>query len=340
MQIIYNAALIPVFFFILKETRSDIILKKRAKAARKANPGRQIYAQVELDAPTLWKLLEVSCARPTRMLLTEPVVASFTLWISFAWGILFLFFSSVVQTYTANYHWSNMLTGTVQLAISVGAIIGTIINPFQDWLYFKSADRNPRKHGRPIAEARLYTSIPGSLLFTGSLFWYGWSSQAKTHWIVPTIAIAASGLGIYSIYMAVVNYLADSYEKYASSALSAAALGRNTFGAFLPLASYPMFNNLGFGWAGSLVGFIAAALSIVPVVLVLKGPEIRRRSPFMREAMFSHTAEVEKQASAAARGENLQEDAGIEGVNHGAPLPPESQSSESRVGSENADDRV
>jgi MFS family permease len=188
---------------------------------------------------------------------------------------------------------STLATGLVQLAISVGPIIGTIINPVQDWFYLRSASRNTEKPGRAIPEARLYTSIPGSLLFAAGLFWYGWASMPDVHWIVPTIGITAAGIGIYSIYMAVVNYLTDAYERYAASALSAASLGRNSFGAFLPLASPQLFSNLGFGWAGTLLGFIGIALSIVPVVLVWKGPQIRARSTFMREAMWEPEEKIE-----------------------------------------------
>ncbi|CAG8036432.1 unnamed protein product [Penicillium olsonii] len=299
VQIIYNAALIPVFWFILRETRPDVILKTRARKIRKET-GRPIYAAAEIDAPSKLRLLQISFSRPTNMLMTEPVVIFFTLWISFAWGILYLFFSSVVQTYSTNYNWSTLATGLVQLAITVGAIIGTIINPLQDWFYFRSSGRNTEKPGKPIPEARLYTAIPGSLLFAASLFWYGWSSKPDVHWIVPTIGITCAGLGIYSIYMAVVNYLTDAYERYAASALSAASLGRNSFGAFLPLASPQLFSNLGFGWAGSLLGFIAIALSVVPVVLVLKGPQIRARSTFMREAMWEPEEKVEVDSSGKA----------------------------------------
>ncbi|KAJ5998269.1 hypothetical protein N7451_006079 [Penicillium sp. IBT 35674x] len=292
IQIIYNAALIPAFWFILRETRPDVILKARARKIRKET-GRPVYAAAEVDAPNKLSLLKVSFQRPTRMLTSEPVVIFFTLWISFAWGILYLFFSSVVQTYSANYNWDTLATGLVQLAISVGAIIGTIINPGQDWLYQRSASRNKEKPGTPIPEARLYTAIPGSLLFAAGLFWYGWASQPDIQWIVPTIGITAAGIGIYSIYMAVVNYLTDAYERYAASALSAASLGRNAFGAFLPLASTELFSNLGFGWAGSLLGFIGIALSVVPVVLVLNGSKIRARSAFMREAMWEPEEKVE-----------------------------------------------
>lgn len=73
--------------------------------------------------------MKISFGRPTKMLLTEPVVIFFTLWVSFAWGILFLFFSSVVQTFSNNYGFDTLQTGLVQLAITVGAAIGTFINP-------------------------------------------------------------------------------------------------------------------------------------------------------------------------------------------------------------------
>ncbi|KAI4928311.1 uncharacterized protein J4E92_005795 [Alternaria infectoria] len=285
IQIIYNAALIPVFYIILKETRGDVILKKRAQKLRKET-GREIYAESELEKPSIASLLKVSFMRPTKMLFTEPVVTFFTLWISFAWGILFLFFSSVVQTFSASYGFGTFQTGLIQLAITVGALIGTLINPLQDWMYLRTASKNQERPGKPIPEGRLYTSIPGSLLFTVGLFMYGWTCRPEIHWIVPAIGICIVGVGIYSIYMGVVNYLTDAYEKYAASALSAASLGRNTFGAFLPFASYSLFQNLGFGWAGSLLGFVGLALSLVPVVLLLKGRQIRAKSPFMSEATF------------------------------------------------------
>jgi MFS family permease len=284
VQLISDAALLPLFWFILKETRGDVILASRAKKLRKQ--GRNAFAKSELNKSSVIEMLKVSFKRPTKMLVTEFVVISFTLWVSFAWGILFLFQSSVTQVFTELYGFGTFQTNLVQLALSVGAIIGTIINPVQDMLYLRSAKNNKERPGKPVPEARLYFAVPGSLVFTAGMFWYGWSSYQNIHWIVPTLGIACVGLGIYEIYMAVVNYLADAYEKYAASALSAASLGRNTFGAFLPLASQALYTNLGFQWASSLLGFIGLALSVVPVILLLKGPDIRARSPFMSESTY------------------------------------------------------
>lgn len=285
IQIIYNAALIPLFWFILKETRADVILARRAKKLRKET-GQDVYAESELERQSTWMQLRLSFQRPAGMLVSEPVVIFFTLWVSFAWGVLFLFFSSVVQTFQAAYGFDTLQTGLVQLAISAGAVIATIINPAQDWAYLRSASRNKERPGKPIPEARLYSSIPGTVLFAAGLFWYGWTCRSGIHWIVPTCGIACVGVGIYTIYLGVVNYLTDAYEKYAASALSAASMGRNTFGAFLPLAAQPLFATLGFGWAGSLLGFVGLAMVAIPIVLLFEGHSIRASSPFMSESSY------------------------------------------------------
>lgn len=282
-------ALIPLFYFILYETRGDVILAKRAKKLREQT-GRPIYTKTELEMPGAWERLKLSSTRPTRMLIKEPVVTFFALWVSFAWGILFLFFDSVYLTFHENYKWGAFNVGLVELTVLVGAIIGVACNPIQDAMYRQSAKRNMQADtpNKPIPEARLYTSIPGSLLFSGGLFWYGWGSvgHGSIHWIVPVLGIGCTGVGIYSILMTVINYLTDAYERYAASALSATSLSRNVTSGLLPLSSIALFEHLGFGWAGSLLGFVGVALSIVPVILVLKGPEIRRRSLFMRESTF------------------------------------------------------
>ena len=80
VQLISDAALLPVFWFILKETRGDVILARRAKNLRKQ--GRNAFAKSELNKSSVIEMLKVSFKRPTKMLVTEFVVISFTLWVS------------------------------------------------------------------------------------------------------------------------------------------------------------------------------------------------------------------------------------------------------------------
>ncbi|KYG50025.1 hypothetical protein M433DRAFT_139546 [Acidomyces richmondensis BFW] len=285
VQIIIDGALLPIFIAILRETRGDVLLARKSKKLREQGH-THAYSKSELNRLGTREELKISFGRPTKMLLTEFVVIAFTLWASFAWGILFLFESSIVQMFQTLYGWSMFPTTMVQLALSVGAVLATLINPLQDRLYLKSARRNEEKPGRPIPEARLYFAVPGSIIFTAGIFWSGWSGFPTTPWIVPTLGIGCVGFGVYEIYMAVLNYLSDSYEKYTASALSATSLGRNTFAAFLPLASKALYTNLGFGWASTLLGFIGAILSLAPVVILIKGRSIRERSPFMNESTY------------------------------------------------------
>ncbi|EME84439.1 uncharacterized protein MYCFIDRAFT_203024 [Pseudocercospora fijiensis CIRAD86] len=291
IQIIICTGFIPLFAYILRETRGDVILQNKAKKLRKEgnlsnddnDPKKYAYAKSELEKPSIVQALKLSFMRPTKMLISEFVVISFTIWVSFAWGLLFLFQSSVGIVFSELYNFDTFQVTLIQLAVSVGAIIGGAINPLQDRLYFKSARRNAERPGKCIPEARLYFAVPGSILFAASMFWFGWSAYSghATHWIVPTISLVTFGIGVYHIYLAVTNYLADAYEKYAASALSAAGFGRNITGAFLPLATPALYNNLGFNWASTMLGILALVLTAAPIALLIKGPVIRANSPFM-----------------------------------------------------------
>jgi hypothetical protein len=70
IQLIFNAALIPIFYIILKETRGDVILATRAKKLRK-DTGREVYAESELEKKSVLRQLKISFMRPTKMLTTE-----------------------------------------------------------------------------------------------------------------------------------------------------------------------------------------------------------------------------------------------------------------------------
>lgn len=85
-------------------------------------------------------------------------------------------------------------------------------------------------------------------------------------------------MGIYSVYLSVLNYLADIYGPYASSALAAQSFCRNISGGVLPLVNNDMFRNLTYQGASSLLGGLGLLLTMVPWVLVLFGPRIRGRS--------------------------------------------------------------
>lgn len=70
-------------------------------------------------------------------------------------------------------------------------------------------------------EGRLAFVCVESILMPAGLFWFGWTSYSSVPWIVPTLALGCATMGIFSIYLATFNYLADTYHRYASSAIAA-----------------------------------------------------------------------------------------------------------------------
>lgn len=134
-------------------------------------------------------------------------------------------------------------------------------------------------------EARLYFVCVQSALMPIGLFWFGWTSFSSVPWIVPTLAVGCSTMGILSIYLAVFNYLADTYHRYASSAIAAQSCckllsrtlnhddgyliglpGRNLLGGVFPLITNALFTNVGYPGASSLLGGIVSWILDVPLM--------------------------------------------------------------------------
>jgi MFS family permease len=226
---------------------------------------------------TLVRMITTSVQRPFVMLLTEPVVFFFSLWAAFSWSVLYINLSVIPLVFENVYGFSLIASDAQFTAAAVGSVLAMFLSIFQDTL----AERRDGWNTTP--EHRLYFSCVESVLLPIGLFMFGWSSQYHVHWIVPSLAVGLSTMGIFSIYLAVFNYLADTYHRYASSALAAQSFCRNVLGGIFPLVSKQMFENLGFGAAASLLGGIATGLTFVPWVLVFLGPKIRAQSKLASE---------------------------------------------------------
>ncbi|KAK7738572.1 hypothetical protein SLS53_006092 [Cytospora paraplurivora] len=261
------------------------------------------------ERASLGKMISISLYRPFFLLCTEPVVFFFSLWVSFAWAVLYLTFASIPYIFETVYGWNVEDSGYIFASMIVGAFLSTIIGVLQDELLkhpqwraenwsedssynehrSSQQQRGPRakfyailRRHFPVEapESRLYfTCITATLLPIG-LFLFGFTSHPSTPWISPAIAICLATMGIYSVYLATFNYLADVYHMYASSALAAQSCCRNVLGGIFPLVTLPLFENLGNSGAGGVLGGIALALTFVPWVLVFYGSRIRARSKF------------------------------------------------------------
>jgi hypothetical protein len=102
----------------------------------------------------------------------------------------------------------------------------------------------------------------------------------------------------------------SAYPQYAASALASNDFVRSLFGAGMPLASQPLFHNLGVAWGNTILGCCGVLFVPLPWVLIRLGPWLRERSP-----MAVHDAEILAARSAVDEGEKARvaSMAGVEG---------------------------
>ena len=313
-------ALLVVIVLTFKETRGSVLLSRRAKALNtwyerlesvgyygvtmpvdastassgglvKTSPSsvpQRIRWKVKSDEErgSILQMISISLYRPFHLLLTEPVVFSFSLWISFSWAVLYLQFSAIPLVFQTNYGFNIEQSDAVFIAISIGSLLSTLISVYQEPLARKYLAPKRQKF-LSTPEGRLMFCCAQSALCPIGLFWFAWTQFSSIPWIVPTIAIACFTMGIFSVYLAVFNYLADIYGRYASSTLAAQSFCRNMLAGAFPIFTPQMFRALTFQGAGSFLAGVAALLTVVPWVLVFFGPKIRARSKFARELVMN-----------------------------------------------------
>ncbi|KAI1432786.1 major facilitator superfamily domain-containing protein [Xylaria sp. CBS 124048] len=250
---------------------------------------------------SLVSMISISLTRPFHFLFTEPIVFFFSLWVSFAWAILYLMFSSITLVFNRQYDFNVQQSGYVFGAMVVGSILATMMGIFQEdllrypgWQAKSTLEDNTRgEYSNPrfwafirrrfpaeSSESRLYFTCFSSVLLPAGLYLFGFSARPDIHWMVPTTGIGLATAGIYSVYLATFNYFADSYQAYASSATAAQSFCRNVLAGVFPLITSMLWTNLGEANAGATLGSIAAVFTIIPWALVFYGETIRSKSKY------------------------------------------------------------
>jgi hypothetical protein len=111
------------------------------------------------------------------------------------------------------------------------------------------------------------------------------------------------------IFVGYLNYLVDSYLMYAASTMAANTVARSACAAAAPLFTSQMFEALGVGGGGSLIGGVATVLAIIPFMFWKYGKRIRVKSKFAptEEKDAALGRDVERNATTALAAQQLTE---------------------------------
>ncbi|SCO49733.1 probable fluconazole resistance protein [Fusarium fujikuroi] len=272
----FTALILDIIF--LQETYPPVILIAKAADLRRRTKNWGIHAKQEEIEVDFKELVQKNFSRPLRLLFTEPIILLLSIYMSFIYGLLYLFLTAYPLVFVGVHGFSSGQSGLCFFGMIVGQLIaGATVIAQQPWYIRKLAANN----GIPIPEWRLPNIMAGGVAFAIGIFWFGWTGYTKDiHWIVPTLSGLFTGFGLMSIFLQALNYLVDAYLMFAASAIAGNTFLRSLCGAGFPLFARQMFDGMGIQYAATLLGCVAAVLAPIPFIFYRYGAKIRQRSKY------------------------------------------------------------
>ncbi|EIM81804.1 MFS general substrate transporter [Stereum hirsutum FP-91666 SS1] len=269
---------IPLF----RETYGPVILARSFRTPKDLENTSMALNRRE-SIQNVW----INVKRPFVLLARSFICFILSLYMATYAGIWYLMFTTfpgnsykcvVSVLFTDIYHFNTGTVGLAYIGLSIGFVLATfVVAGVGDRVFTELVRRNG---GKSAPEMRIPLLIVGSFFVPIGLFWYGWSIEAKIHWIMPILGTGIFGFGIALGIQFSQLYLIDAFGIYAASALSAAAVLRSMLAFAFPLFGSQLYETLGNGGGNSLLAGISIVLGIpFPILIWYKGDAIRKRNP-------------------------------------------------------------
>ncbi|KAH8681639.1 major facilitator superfamily domain-containing protein, partial [Xylariales sp. PMI_506] len=269
---ILQCVVLLVAVLLTDESYPPKLLVYKARRLRHETGNWALHAKFEEWDVSVDELARKFLVRPVQLLCT-PICFLVALYASFCYGILYMQLGSVPIIFGEVRGWSPLPAELPFLGLLLGALTGCGINIVNQH-YYNKVYHASGNHAVP--ERRLPPMMLGSVLFAGSLFITGWTADpAVAHWIVPVIGLYLAGCGFNTIFQSALNYIVDTFQMYAASAVAANTFLRSVFAAAFPLVVTPLYHNLGVGPGSSIFGAFAALMIPVPFIFYIYGRRIR-----------------------------------------------------------------
>ncbi|KAF5311123.1 hypothetical protein D9619_008078 [Psilocybe cf. subviscida] len=284
---------------LLRETYGPVIRLRRA--AKSEDPERSARAHPHLlqEHGSKLHVLWINLSRPIYLLSHSLICFILSLYMAFMYGIFYLMFTTFAEFFATTYGFTPGIGGLAYLGLGFGFLTATIFGAkFADQIYKHLAEKNG---GIANPEMRVPALFFGSFFVPIGLFWYGWSAEAKLHWMMPIVGSGIFGFGMMTTFLPIQLYLVDSF-KYAASVTAAASFFRSMLGFAFPLFGQRMFDALGLGGGNSLLAGLAILLGIpFPVFLYFKGEQLRASNPLTRDSTLDHGKDTIKTATTSSQ---------------------------------------
>lgn len=192
------AGLMTILTFIfLRETYAPKLLRDKARKMQKETGQEAYKSMLEIDLPARVLFLR-AITRPSKMLLFSPIVLGLSSYMALVYSYIYLLFTTFPLVFEAQYGFSTGTIGLAYLGMGIGMVAAAVVVGYTN---DRQVAKMAAKSGERKPEYRLPIMMLGSPLIAAGLFWYGWSAEAKTHWIVPIIGTVPIGAGLLFVFV-------------------------------------------------------------------------------------------------------------------------------------------
>ncbi|KAB5511647.1 major facilitator superfamily domain-containing protein [Coniochaeta sp. 2T2.1] len=280
---ILQAVILVIALIFVDESYAPVLLVYKARRLRHESGNWALHARFEEWDVSINELARKFLVRPIQLLFT-PICFLVALYASFCYGILYMQLGAIPIIFGEIRGWNLFVSELPFICIFIGAILGCGANVYNQTLYNKAYHA---VGDRAVPEKRLPPMMVGSVVFSAGQFLVGWTGgRIDIHWIVPCIGLVMLGTGFFTIFQAALNYLVDTFQDYAASAIATNTFLRSCFAGVFPLVVGPMYHSIGVGPGSSITGGFAALLIPVPYVFYFYGKRIRARSKWSKASVF------------------------------------------------------
>ncbi|KAI4910654.1 hypothetical protein J4E90_006909 [Alternaria incomplexa] len=197
-----------VSILFVRESYPYVLLERSAQRLRKETGNLRLRSALDTEK-TPRSLFVFSITRPLKLLLS-PIVFLLSLYAAIVYSYLYLCFTAFEIVFYGQYSFSSGEAGLATLGIGIGSVLRCVICGVAANAVSKILTA---KHGGdPKPEYRLPPMIPGGLCTPIGLFWYGWSAQARVHWIVPIVGTVFIGMGMVFNYVRLPSGIPTTFQ--------------------------------------------------------------------------------------------------------------------------------
>jgi hypothetical protein len=145
------------------------------------------FYRTEWEDRSFLKLFQKSLIRPWRLIATQPIIQILGLYQAFNYGMLYLIISSFPTLWEGRYGFPKAIASLNYLALLGSLLASQVSGRLMDKIHAHLSQRGRSERAKILPEFRLPLMVPAAVVATIGIFLFGWSAQARLHWIIPDV---------------------------------------------------------------------------------------------------------------------------------------------------------